>query len=253
MGAPELSESQGFFSILGWRADPTRDEGRNLAVILVEPSGEARLRAAPLSSVSQRLREQGLLDAILVRLGERVDEVEEGFSLLSELHASLQNSLYLTSPRTVAVEHDPKTVLDGLYRAYCAPVQAPRRVTKGVLLDRVVKQLRDAGVAVKRGEYVGQFIFDAVIDSGQRPSVIEVLSFAGDRKDWIPIQHDAGYFIYALDRVELRGSAVVQPPTSPNAAVVYENVRGWLDDAKVKTLTADELRVEQDQLLEAFR
>lgn len=61
--------AQGYFSILRWRPDATRDEARNIAVLLVEARGHfSRLESAPLSRISPRLHEQGILDSALLGL-----------------------------------------------------------------------------------------------------------------------------------------------------------------------------------------
>ena len=58
---------QGYFSVVRWRHDSTRDEARNVAVVLVDEEGlGGGVRAAPLSQVSRRLHDQGILDALLV-------------------------------------------------------------------------------------------------------------------------------------------------------------------------------------------
>ncbi len=54
-----------------------------------------------------------------------------------------------------------------------------------------------------------------------------------------PVLHDAGHFLYALERVEARGRAVIQPPGSrsgANASAAHKRVRRWLDFASVESL-----------------
>jgi hypothetical protein len=109
-------EQQGYFSLLRWRADATRDEARNIAVILVDADRRAaQMKAAPPSTMSPRLREQGILDSFLVGLEEQLSGgvgVEELFAL----HRSLERSLVATEPRPVAIG-DPEQTLVSLYRA----------------------------------------------------------------------------------------------------------------------------------------
>lgn len=96
----------------------------------------------------------------------------------------------------------------------------------------MVETYRRRGLEVRRGAYVDDFIFDAVISEGPNPRVLEVLSFAPVRKDWTAVEQDAGHFIFALQQVGVTGSAVIQPPTeasAPQASKHYERVRRWLD------------------------
>jgi hypothetical protein len=156
---------QGFYSILRWRTDATRDEARNVAVLLVDRDGRlGGMRAAPISSISPRLHEQGLLDAILVNLEATFQgSSRPTLETLEQLRAHLQRSLVLTEPRLVAVP-DVDVTLDALYRAYAAPKGGgSTAATHGRVLDRVMTQLRRRGWSVKRGEYVGDFIFDLVV------------------------------------------------------------------------------------------
>lgn len=236
---------QGFFSLLRWRTDPVRDEARNIAVVLVEAKGGyGGLRHVALSAVSPRLHEQGILDAALVALEEQVSDART-FTLerLTAMHRSMHQSLYLTKPKPVAVA-DRDKVLEALYRAYIAPRgSGGRRPTKSVVLDRVVRACRAQGIEVRRGAYIEDFIFDAVIPTSGHPRVIEVLSFAAERKDWAPIERDAGHFLFALGQLGLVGAAVVQPPSPASqsrASEPYRRVRRWLDKHGVQTVTPDE-------------
>jgi hypothetical protein len=175
-------------------------------------------------------------------LQERFDE---GFRLadLKELHRSLQRSLIVTEPKPVAVPN-PDEALAGLFRAYVAARSGGQRaLTKPVVLDRVVAQLRRHGVRARRGAYIDDFIFDVVIEeTGDRPPVLGVLLFAAPRKDWTPIERDAGHFLYALRRLDIPGRAVVQPPPPGNgAAQSYDRVLRWLNDERVQVVELDQL------------
>jgi hypothetical protein len=248
----DTAVAQGFYSLLRWRVDPTRDEARNVAVMLVDAQGEfGAIRHAPISTISPRLRDQGILDELLLGLEQRF---RSGGRLrdLEELQESLQRSLVVTEPQPVAVT-DPEETLTALYRAYLAPRGGRSRApTKGVVLDDVVAALRRQKVKARRGAYVRDFIFDVVIDQTRvRPaSVLEVLSFAAPRKDWTPVERDAGHFLYALGRLEIAGKAVVQPPAAGNgAAQSYDRVRRWLEDEKVPIVEPEQL-VEKQLVLE---
>lgn len=238
---------RGYYSILRWRTDATRDEARNVAILLVEAEGQyAGIKAAPLSSVSRRLRDQGLLDAMLVGLqGQFEGEHRPTLATLRQLHMSLQRSICLTEPQPVAVQ-DPDAVLAALYRAYITPRGGGSRViTKGVALDRVVHTLRNRGYAVRRGEYVEDFIFDMVIETAaSRPALAEVLSFATTAKNWTNTEYDAGHFLYALGRLQAPGFTVIQPPSEMSeqtAVTAYERIRRWFDAANVPVFQPAEL------------
>jgi len=235
---------QGWFSLLRWRSDVARDEAKNVALLLVDAKGAfSRFQAAPVSAVSSRLREQGLLDAALHGL-ER--QVEGTFTLerLSAMYAQLDRSLYLTKPKAVAV-HDVDTTARALYRALIAPrIGGSSRPTKSVLLDRLVTAYRRQGVSVERGAYIGDFIFDAVLNSGDQRQVVDVLSFAAPRKDWTPLERDAGHFLFGLGHVNLPGIAVVQPPTDTTASIAketHDRVRRWFVESKVEIRSPEEI------------
>jgi len=234
---------QGYYSILRWRRDVTRDEARNVAVILVDASGRCGgLKSAPVSSISPRLQDQGILDALLVGLEQRFKQenmltVED----LRKLHTTLERSLFLTEPVPAAITNFEQT-LSALYKALVSPRgHGSRALTKGKVLDQVLKGFRAWGMPARRGVYLGDFIFDAVVD-GPEPAVVEVLSFATEQKNWQPVEKDAGHFLFALDHVDRPGIAVVQPPTNRDddrAKFAHERVLKWLDRPRVR-ITAPE-------------
>lgn len=247
MVAAETDVGRGFYSLLRWRTDAIRDEARNVAVIVVEERGAASgFKPAPVSAISSRLHEQGLLDAALQGLEHQVVH-SRTFTLerLSALQTRLGSSLILTEPRPVALLEDIQAATDALYKALVAPRGGgTSRLTKSVVLDKVVSGLRRGGFAVQRGAYVDDFIFDAVLDTGKGRNVIEVLSFAAPRKDWAPIERDAGHFLFAKEELSLPGSAVVAPPrhhATASATEHYTKVRRWLDKHDVRVATLDEL------------
>lgn len=239
------AHERGYYSVVRWRSDPTRDEARNIAVLLVDAEGQfGGIRSAPPSALSGDARQQGFLDAMLHGLENQfTNEDRPDLDRLRELYDTLNNTLYLTSPRPTAVP-DPDLTLQALYRAYVAPLPAPRAVTKGVVIDRVIKILRGRGFKVSRGEYVGDFLFDAVVQRSEGPLACDVLSFAAARQDWTPTERDAGHFLYGLERVNLPGIAVIQPPSEESrgeAKTSFERVRRWFKDAKVPIREPEEL------------
>ncbi len=232
---------QGFFSVLRWRADATRDEARNVAVILVSPDGEfGGVKAAPLSSVSPRLHDQGILDDVIAGLEQQFSAPHKpGLVALEEWHRSMQHSLCLTEPRPTAVS-DADVVLQALYRAYVQPRGHGSSVlTKGRLLDQIVGRVRRRGFEVRRGTYVDDYLFDAVVHGPGVSSAVEVLSFATSARSWASVEHDAGHFLYALGRVNLSGLAVVQAPTDGSqtaATQSWERVNRWFREAGLRVL-----------------
>jgi hypothetical protein len=154
---------------------------------------------------------------------------------LRGLSESLAQSLYVTPPKPVAVP-DPDLTLQALCRAYVAPVGAPRSLTKGVVTDKVVHALRKQGLNVRRSEYVGDFIFDAVVDRPGGPVVCNVLSFATTKNNAIPIERDAGHFLYGVEQLRVPGIAIIEPPANSVADEVrssHDRVRRWFAGADV--------------------
>jgi hypothetical protein len=247
----QVTPKQGYFSLLRWISDRTRDEAKNVGIMLVEPeTGFRALRSAPVSALSPRLHDQGLLDAMIVQLEENLQSTQRsGVDLLEDLHRSLTHSLVVSEPKPVAIT-DAEEDLQALYRAYLATRGGGgRALTKGVVLDQVVNAMRDSGRRVQRGAYIEDFIFDVVVEEGdQLPSVIEVLSFAAPRKDWTPIEHDAGHFLYATSELDVPASAIIQPPENGGADPAHEaheRVLRWLKRSGISYRTLEDLRQEQ--------
>jgi len=236
--------AQGYFSLLRWRSDATRDEARNVALLVVVPqAGTAVVRSAPLHRISQRLREQGIVDELLAGLEERFSSAARpGLDLLLELHETFQRSLVVTEPRPMAIS-DLDADVAALYRAYLAQRGGgPHVQTKGVIRDRVAVALRDWGYPAVRGQYVDDHLFDIVIQNGRpQPTVIEVLSFAGDRKDWTPIEHDAGHFLYSCSQVDVDARVIFRPPNgNPGGRAAYQRVSRWLKQEAIRSATDEQ-------------
>ncbi|MGH7691212.1 MAG: DUF3037 domain-containing protein [Candidatus Dormibacteria bacterium] len=243
---------RGFYSVVRWRPNATRDEARNVAVVLVDAEGQfGGVRVAPPSSLSQDVRQQGFLDAILHGLESQFGEAHRpDLRQLRELSETLSQSLYLTSPRATAVA-DPDLTLQALYKSLVAPLPRPRSLTKGVITDEVVRALRRRGWHVRRGEYLGDFVFDAVIDRPEGVLVCDVLSFATIRKDGIPAERDAGHFLYGIGRLNLPGIAVIQAPsgsTGDEVQTSYERVKQWFEGASVTVHSPEEFGMTQMSL-----
>jgi len=237
---------QGYFSVLRWRSSAARDEERNVAVLLAEEAGEfGSVRSAPLSAISPSLHEQGVLDAAIHGLVERCER-DGGLhrALLDELHQTLVHSLVVSQPLPVAVG-DVEQVTQALYKIYLAPRSGGRRaLTKGVLLDQVVSQLRGVGADVRRGAYLNDFLFDVIVEGPSERRVIEVLSFAAARKDWTPTEKDAGHFLYAMGESSVPGTAVILGPGEAGGSAAdasYERVRRWFEGSDVPVMAPDEV------------
>jgi hypothetical protein len=240
--------AQGHYSLLRWRASPTRDEARNVAVLLVGAgAGQGALRAAPLSSISPRLHDQGILDDVILGLEERLSNGGADVDALAELSRTFEHALVVTEPEPVAIRGEIDDTLSALYRAYVAPRGGgSRKRTKGVVLDGVVDSLRKRGFEARRGQYVGDFIFDVVVEGERTTTALEVLSFAVERKSWTPIEQDAAHFLYGLrllrEQRDMEGRAVVEPPANGNgASESHDRIRRWLSREGVPTLTPEDI------------
>ena len=92
-------------------------------------------------------------------------------------------------------------------------------------------------------EYIGDFIFDVIVEKPE-PSVMEVLSFATAAITWTNVEHDAGHFLYALERVKQKGVAVVQPPSDAShqsAVSSHDRVLRWFSKAGADAVQPREL------------
>lgn len=239
---------QGYYSLLRWRRDPARDECRNVAVILVSPDGRfGGIRRAPISSMSTNIRQQGILDAVIHGLAQQFEsEVIPDVAQIAEMSSTLEErSLVVTDPQPAAVT-DPKSTLDALYRALVQPAGRPQnRHSKGAVLDRVVDSFRIGGYEVTRGEYYKDFLFDAIVATPDEGNVmVDVLSFASDKRIWSGEEKDAGHFLYGLRQIDGRGLGVIVPPEERSASAAaesYQRVTRWFDRDSVAHVVPTEL------------
>ena len=242
-----------YFSLLRWRTDPTRDEARNVAVIVVGENGEAGgLQSAPISAISPTLHEQGLLDEVVLSLERRfAGNKKMRLDELLAIREGLNRSLYLTEPRAVAVS-DLDLTLHALYRAYAAPRPVSSRgVSKGQFLDRVVVSLRGRGMQVQRGRRLNDVLFDLVVD-GPDEAVGSVLSFASGAADFANVERDAGHFLYGLARTSRPGLAYIQPPEEAArdaARDAHQRILGWYGESAVDVRLPDDLSRPRQQSL----
>jgi hypothetical protein len=71
--------------------------------------------------------------------------------------------------------------------------------------------------------------------------VCDPLRPAAPRKDWTPVERDAGHFLYAGDRLDLEGRAIVQAPAGGESVDAYDRVLRWFEQEDVRTLAVEEL------------
>lgn len=249
MGPAGLIGRRGFFSVLQYRSDPSRDEARNLALLLVdEPGGYAAVKAAPIGAVCLRLRDQGIVDSLLVGLARSLtQDSRNGFERLTSLHSSLQDALSLSEPRTTAIIGDPSATLDALYKALVAPRSGRGPgLPKSRLLDQIVQSFRTIGAPVRRGAYLGDFLFDAVVQPTDRPPLpIHALSFDQPNRDWSGTEREVGHFLFAVDRLRTAGVCVLQGPTqrtNTSANCSLERITRWMDESGVRRIVPEEVR-----------
>jgi hypothetical protein len=143
------------------------------------------------------------------------------------------------------IDETLESTLKALYKALVAPRRGRSpSISRGDLLDRVMRAYRANGANIERGKYIRDMLFDAVASAQERTTAIQVLSFATEAKDAGNLERDAGYFLYGVDRVGAHGICVMQPPvamSSDSARRSYGRVSAWLEDAHIKTLEPSEL------------
>src|SRR6266571_1512542 len=101
----ERSMSLAFYSLIRYIPDPARNEPRNAAVVLSDAGDFVGMRFAPISRLSPKLAEQGILDGILSNvetclLARRMITKDD----LIALDRSWSSSLEITSPEPVSLD-----------------------------------------------------------------------------------------------------------------------------------------------------
>lgn len=247
MDPSAVLEMDAFYTVLRYSPDPARDEARNIGLLVVGDHRHAWFKTAPLSRVTPKLHEQGLLDAILARFESRVKEGEfRNLNQVSDLAVRLRGPIQLTSPASMAVAGSFESSADALFHSLVAIRQ--RRgpgLGKGELLDRVVDVFRSKGAVVARGSYIGDFIFDAVVGSaGPSPTALGVASFDTEAEDWAGTERQVGHYLWAVTRVHPQPAFVMQPPSSistDSARLSHERVTKWLAEAAVPTIASADI------------
>lgn len=241
---------RGYFSVVRWIPDVTRDEARNVAVVLVDAEGQfGGVRIAPPSVLSRDSRQQGFLDGILHGLQAQF-EMSSATDLdrLREISEKVSQSLFVTSPRPTAVP-DPTQTLEALFKAFVRRSGGGGSLTRGAITDKVIQSFRRQGFQVRRSEYVGEFVFDALVERTEGILACDVMSFATAVKDWTPTEREAGHFLFGLNRLKtVVGMAVIQPPVHESheaAQASYERVCRWCHEESVLVRRPDELDTTQ--------
>lgn len=251
--------SEGFYSIVRYTADPVRGEAKNVALVLVDEQRDvARLRVAPLSQVTPRLNEHGVLDKLLVQFGARLQAGElRDQRQVNNLARAIGPTLSLTAPVPAAIGEDVDATLKSLYMAFVAPRQGrDAGVSRGQILDQLVKACRKAGAAVEPGAYVEDILFDAIVSGRGRRTPVQILSFEATTQNPHGLEQAAGYFLFALNRIHEDGLCVMQPPQRQSIDPVktsYRRVRNWMEDGGVETIGPEGLSLMASSMAGAER
>ena len=220
MDASSVMMEQGTYFVVQYRSAPSRNEVRNIGVALIAGDGQfGALKHLPPSQLSSRIRTQGILDAALVGLGRIVgDDPLRAAERLAAMSLSSNGSVLIGRPMPADLGDDAADTMDALYKALIAQrVGRPPGLSRGVLLDRVVDTFRKSGAPVRRGEYLNDYLIDAIVAPAKAPSTaIHVQSFAVGSRDWARAEKETGYFLHAIETLGVPALCVIQPP--PNTA-----------------------------------
>jgi hypothetical protein len=224
----------GQYFVLGYRPRLSRREVRSVGVALVADSGDyAMVKHLPPSQLAANVRDQGILDAALVGIARSIQaNAAAAIDRLATMRGLDAGALVVGPPMPADLGVAPTVTLDALFKALVAQRTSRRPgLRKSQLLDSVVDRLRQSGATVRRGEYLDDFLMDAVLASEDKGSTaVHVESFATSGRDWSRAEQEAGYFLYALDQLGLDGLLVTQEPNeaSDEAALKsFERVQRW--------------------------
>jgi hypothetical protein len=240
-----MTDRIGYYSLVRYTADIARGEGRNVAIVLVGDRPEdGGVRAAPPSRVAPRVRQAGILDAVLRSLASRVQSGQIlGHTGLTNLASTSPSVISISPPRPAVIDTDTGSALDGLYHAFVGLPSAREPLRKGEILDRLVAYLVRSGAPVKREAYLGDFEIDALV-SGPKPAAIQVLSFCVGVTRGVTVERETGHFLFGMERLKLEANAIVQPPREEPGGRLwtsYDRVQRWLDDAGVNSIRPSDM------------
>lgn len=139
---------QGYFSVIRWRPDVTRDECRNLGVILVDQYGaNGGVRWLTKSGLPSQVRGQGIVEQWLNTIHERaIGDQRMTITELEHLSQTLDRSLLLTFPkRTAILEGKWEQALEQLWKSYASPLPQARERQPTAALRKQLRALIIAG------------------------------------------------------------------------------------------------------------
>lgn len=212
-----LMSDRGQYFVIKYRQSATRNELRNVGIALVAEDGSfASVKHLPPSQLAARLRPQGILDSALVGIGKVVSsDTRRAIERLSAMGSAFASSVTIEPGRPADLSPGPSATLDAIFRTLVAQRSSRATgVTRGKLLDKVVDAFRRGGSDIRRGEYVDDFLIDAMVETPRAPATaIHVQSFALAHRDWPRAERETGYFLYAAGQMDVNCLCVIQPPT----------------------------------------
>jgi hypothetical protein len=232
-----------FSYIITYTPDGARGEHRNVALALVASGiGYAGIRHLPPSLLSRDLREQGLLDGCLVSLARAISERPfEAAERLGILRANVVGPLSVSEPIPTDTQGIPEAALARMFKALVGRgtrrrVGHPRRE----ILDHAVSSLRGVGADVRVGEYLGDFLLDAIVQRTRQPAVVMHAQSFDTERDWARVEHETAHFLFAVDQLKHPAICVLQPPVDDgraDALASYDRVQRWLGSSTATVVT----------------
>jgi len=212
-----LISDRGQYFVIKYRSSATRNEVRNVGIALVAEDGSfATVKHLPPSQLAARLRPQGILDSALVGIAKVVgSDTQRAIERLNAMGSTFGSSVMIDPGRPADISLNPSATLDAIFGALVGQKSGrPAGLPKGKLLDKVVDTFRRGGSVIRRGEYLDDFLIDALVQESTAPATaIHVQSFALAHRDWSRAERETGYFLYAADHMNVDCLCVIQPPT----------------------------------------
>jgi len=135
-----MSITQGYYSVLKYRADSVRDETKNLGVILTSADGKiCKVKHVSAGSLPEAVQPKSIVYSWLESLDARCDA---GISSaeLETLSSELWDTLIVTSPkRTAVLNEDWNAALMSLWKSFAAP---PPGGGRGNFVSALASRLR---------------------------------------------------------------------------------------------------------------
>jgi hypothetical protein len=239
MESATLVIPRGTAYLVQYRHNPGRNEARNIAVALVAHDSDfAAVKHLPQSQFADRLRERGIVDDALVSLGKALVLDGDPTARMERLRGAAYGSLQVGDPMPTEIVGNPADVLSRLFKALVARPSSRRPGrTRGEVLDRTVAAFRQVGVPVRVGQYQGDFLIDALVQTDHNGDyAVHAQSFDAVRRDWSSAEHQAAHFLYAIGKLNQQAICVIEPPADVERAakMSYERIRRWLGDAGVE-------------------